>query len=64
MSNEVDRGEDVPAGSKPEASSKNSSIEPSPDIFHKIERLAELRDKGILSDEEFLSKKTDLLARL
>jgi Short C-terminal domain len=64
MSNEVDRGEDVPAGSKQEASSKNSSIEPPPDIFYKIERLADMRDKGILSDEEFLSKKIELLARL
>ncbi len=34
------------------------------DIFGKIERLAALRDKGILSDEEFSSKKTELLSRL
>ncbi|MFO1418141.1 MAG: SHOCT domain-containing protein [Methylotetracoccus sp.] len=34
------------------------------DIFAKIERLAELRQKGILSEEEFASKKAELLARL
>ena len=34
------------------------------DIFAKIERLADLRSKGILTDEEFAAKKTELLARL
>lgn len=34
------------------------------DIFAKIERLAELRQKGILSDAEFASKKAELLSRL
>ena len=34
------------------------------EIFAKIERLADLRGKGILSDEEFSAKKTELLARL
>ena len=34
------------------------------DIFAKIERLADLRGKGILSDEEFAAKKTELLSRL
>lgn len=34
------------------------------DIFSKIERLAELHQKGIVSDEEFVAKKTDLLGRL
>ncbi len=34
------------------------------DIFNKIERLAGLKDKGILSNEEFLTKKAELLARL
>ena len=34
------------------------------EIFAKIERLADLRTKGILSDEEFAAKKTELLARL
>ena len=34
------------------------------DVFANIERLAELRQKGILSEEEFSSKKTELLSRL
>ncbi len=34
------------------------------DIFAKIERLAELQQKGILSQDEFAAKKTELLSRL
>lgn len=34
------------------------------DMFAMIERLAELRQKGILSDAEFASKKAELLGRL
>ena len=34
------------------------------DIFAKIERLAALHAKGILSDEEYQSKKAELLARI
>jgi len=34
------------------------------DVFATIERLAELRSKGILSDGEFQTKKAELLARL
>ena len=34
------------------------------EIFARIERLAELRQKGILTEEEFAAKKTELLARL
>ena len=34
------------------------------DVFATIERLADLRTKGILSEEEFLSKKAELLGRL
>ncbi|WP_159023619.1 SHOCT domain-containing protein [Formosa sp. L2A11] len=34
------------------------------DIFAKIEKLAGLKDKGILTENEFNSKKTDLLNRL
>lgn len=37
---------------------------PDDDIIGKIERLAGLHAKGILTDEEFQSKKTDLLSRL
>ena len=34
------------------------------DIFAKIERLAELQQKGIISQEEFSTKKSELLSRL
>ncbi len=34
------------------------------DIFDSIERLAGLRDKGFISEEEFSAKKTELLRRL
>jgi Short C-terminal domain len=34
------------------------------DIFAKIERLADLHQKGILSPEEFAAKKAELLSRL
>ena len=33
-------------------------------IFSRIERLADLRDRGILSEAEFTDKKTELLSRL
>ena len=41
-----------------------SSVGGQADIFATIEKLAELRDKGILSEEEFATKKAELLARL
>jgi hypothetical protein len=34
------------------------------DVFSAIERLGELRDKGILTDQEFSQKKAELLARV
>jgi hypothetical protein len=34
------------------------------DIFAMIERLSELRQKGILTEDEFAAKKTELLGRL
>ncbi len=37
---------------------------PETDVFATIERLADLRAKGILSDEEFNQKKAELLSRL
>lgn len=51
----------------PPAPSDNNPVLPSrgqDDLFALIERLAELRAKGILSDEEFAAKKTELLSRL
>ena len=45
---------------RPAAGATSSADE----IFSRIERLAELRQKGILTEEEFAAKKTELLARL
>jgi hypothetical protein len=56
-----------PAPSSPPFSSPAGSAaaqRQSGDIFAKIERLADLRAKGILSDEEFAAKKTELLSRI
>lgn len=35
-----------------------------PDIISQIERLAELRDKGIITDDEFQNKKQEMLLKL
>lgn len=40
------------------------TIDSEDDIFNKIEKLAGLRDKNIISEQEFENKKTDLLSRL
>jgi hypothetical protein len=55
----------------PSSSHGTSSTQPSGqghesehDIFSKIEKLAALRQKGLISEEEFASKKSELLARL
>lgn len=59
--------------SEPEPTASSGRREPTPpvpapeqseDVFTKIERLAELKQKGILSEEEFATKKAELLARL
>jgi hypothetical protein len=39
-------------------------IAPQPDVAEQLQKLASLRDSGILTDEEFTAKKTELLARL
>jgi hypothetical protein len=44
--------------------SSNTAPEPSGDVIAMLERLGSLRDKGILSEQEFQSKKAELLARL
>ena len=49
----------VPQPEPPRAATAQES-----DIFAKIERLADLHQKGILSPEEFATKKAELLSRL
>ena len=48
----------------PSFSGSNNASEPSGDVIAMLERLGALRDKGILSEQEFQSKKAELLARL
>lgn len=58
--------EDKPLSEAVPAESPRAGASPdlSGDILATIERLAAMRDRGILSDEEFAAKKTELLARL
>jgi hypothetical protein len=37
---------------------------PQPDVMDQLRKLGELRDAGILSEDEFLAKKAELLGRL
>jgi hypothetical protein len=63
-----------PASPRPMVSSTTPAVTVAPDgsaapaqeadIFAAIERLADLRAKGILTDEEFAQKKSELLGRL
>jgi hypothetical protein len=52
------------ATNAPTARDANHGTEAGEDVFSKIERLAELQQKGIVSKEEFAAKKAELLARL
>jgi hypothetical protein len=54
---------DVPAPA-PQAQPSHSATALETDIFGKIERLADLQKKGILSSKEFAAKKAELLSRL
>ena len=53
----------VPQGTFDAAILAQGNVQSS-DVFEMIEKLAGLRAKGVLSDEEFASKKTELLGRL
>lgn len=46
------------------AQNNNSNTAFEEDIFMKIEKVAALKDKGILTEQEFENKKADLLSRL
>ena len=39
-------------------------VAPAPDLADQIRKLSELRDAGILTEQEFNAKKADLLARM
>ena len=52
------------AAAAPVPHSERAETAQETDIFAKIERLADLQQKGILSPEEFATKKAELLSRL
>jgi hypothetical protein len=54
---------ELPTPAQQPASSQAAKVQET-DIFAKIERLADLQKKGILSSEEFAAKKAELLSRL
>ena len=54
----------TPPSPMPQSSVGAPSVGGEVDVFATIEKLAELRDKGILSEEEFATKKAELLARI
>ena len=63
----------VRSPARPEASDQANSVAPESasaagrgeqDVFVTLERLADLRTKGILSNEEFSANKTELLSRI
>ena len=58
----------VPAQKPAETAQANSNVTygnvPEGDIFNKIEQLAELKKKGILTEDEFASKKAELLKQI
>lgn len=43
---------------------KHEPVAAAPDLADQLQKLAGLRDQGILTEEEFAAKKADLLARL
>ncbi|MFK7912277.1 MAG: SHOCT domain-containing protein [Pseudomonadales bacterium] len=62
-----------PPSSPPNSPSSNSTAESKPaatagtdedEVFARLKKLAELRDAGAISDEDFEAKKADLLARI
>lgn len=56
--------EDAPSGMKSGLRPPVPDAAPSDDVFFKIERLADLFKKGLLSEDEFAAKKAELLSRL
>jgi hypothetical protein len=56
--------EPEPGASESAGATSRSPQVSAEDIFSTLERLAELHKKGVLTDEEFVSKKAELLARI
>jgi hypothetical protein len=61
------RSQPAPVAAPASPATQASSAQPSPpevDIFTAIEKLGELKARGLLTEEEFANKKADLLSRL
>jgi Short C-terminal domain len=58
-----DQSQPVPYSNEPSPATTQVAFQES-DIFAAIEKLASLKDKGILTDDEYTAKKAELLARL
>jgi len=58
MRQDFERKEEESAGAAPPAA---TSAAPEPEYIVELERLAQLRDQGILSKEDFEAKKKQLL---
>jgi hypothetical protein len=54
----------APAAPAPDVHAPTAPTQGGHDVFAAIEKLAALREKGILSEEEFSAKKAELLSRL
>src|SRR4051812_15238496 len=59
MRQDFDRKEEEPVESAPPSSA--TAAAPEPEYMVELERLAQLRDQGIVSEEEFQAKKKQLL---
>jgi len=57
----AEEGQAAPAAQPAQAAPPVAPPEPEPSYLDELERLAGLRDKGIISDEEFEAKKKQLL---
>jgi hypothetical protein len=54
----------APASASPPTAARQQPAASTDEIFAMIERLAEMYKKGVLTDQEFEAKKTELLGRL
>lgn len=60
----VDRASAAASETMPLAGRVGRQVSSAPDILETIDRLADLHARGVLTEEEFVMKKTELLARL
>ena len=54
----------MPAAPPPPAPAAEAARSPADDLGATLERLADLRDKGLITPEEYEAKKRDLLERM